>query len=377
MVRTNLLRLAPPLTLGLLIAPVAVGLAWTALPAFGWLPAIGGNRLSLDGWHALFEAPGFATALRLTLTVGASTSLLALILAMGFSAWRAARPRARELDRFLAPLMASPHSAVALGLAFLIAPSGWLIRLLSPWATGWEQPPAGLVTTQDPWALSFVLGLLLKEVPYLVLMIIAASAQVPVERSMAAARALGQSGPVAWLKAVFPQIYTQIRLPIFAVLAFSLSAVDVGLILAPGNPPPLALLATRWFANYDLKLYFPAAAAASLQFAIALCAVALWYGGEKIVAALGRRWIERGATDRSARAALGGLSAGAGFFGLLGLASIAVMALWSVAGAWRFPDALPQDFRLQAWSAQLDRALETGGTTLAIGLVAVLLALLL
>src|SRR6185369_13434875 len=196
-----------------------------------------------------------------------------------------------RFDRFLAPLLASPHSAIALGFAFLIMPSGWLVRLLSPWATGWEQPPAGLVTIQDPLGFSFVAGLLLKEVPYLVLMIIGASAQVPLERTMATARALGQSAAVAWLKAIFPQIYPQIRLPIFAVLAFSLSAVDVGLILAPGNPPPLALLATRWFSNYDLALYFPAAAAALLQLFIAIIAVALWYGGERVVVLVGRAWI--------------------------------------------------------------------------------------
>lgn len=368
------LRLAPPLTLGLLLAPVALGLAWTLLPAFGYLPAIGGDRLGLQSWRALFAAPGFQSALRLTLVSGVLTTVLALLIAIGFCAWRATRPGRRALDRFLAPLMGSPHSAIALGLAFLILPSGWLVRLVSPWLTGFGQPPASLVTVQDPWGLSFVLGLLLKEVPYLVLMMMAASAQAPVERSLATARALGQRGTVAWLKAVFPQIYPQIRLPVFAVLAFSLSAVDVGLILAPGNPPPLSLLAARWFANYDLSLYFPAAAAASLQLAIALVAIGLWYGAEKLVAPLGRYWIERGAADRGAGWALGGLSAVAMAFGALGLLALLVMALWSVAGAWLFPDALPQRFTLDNWAAQLGRVGVTAGASLTVGLVAVLIA---
>ncbi len=375
--RLSLLRLAPALTLALLLAPVALGLAWTLLPAFGYLPAIGGERLGLQGWRALFAVPGFGTALRLTLVSGLLTSVLALAIATAFCAWRATRPGRRALDRFLAPLMGSPHSAVALGLAFLILPSGWLVRLVSPWLTGFDQPPASLVTVQDPWGLSFVLGLLLKEVPYLVLMIIAASAQVPVERSMAAARALGQRGAVAWLKTVFPQVYPQIRLPVFAVLAFSLSAVDVGLILAPGNPPPLALLAVRWFSNYDLALYFPAAAAASLQLAIALAAIALWYGAEKAIAPLGRYWIERGAADRGAGWALGGLSSVALAFGAMGLLALSVMALWSVAGAWLFRDALPQRFTMDNWSAQLDRVGATSGATLAVGLTAVAIAVVL
>src|SRR3546814_9205409 len=44
------------------------------------------------------------------------------------------------LRGLMAPLIAVPHAAVALGLAFLIAPSGWLVRLVSPWATGWQLP---------------------------------------------------------------------------------------------------------------------------------------------------------------------------------------------------------------------------------------------
>ena len=45
--------------------------------------------------------------------------------------------------------------AFAIGLAFLIAPSGWLLRLLSPWATGFEAPPPW-PTTQDPWGLGLI-----------------------------------------------------------------------------------------------------------------------------------------------------------------------------------------------------------------------------
>jgi putative thiamine transport system permease protein len=81
---------------------------------------------------------------------------------------------------------------------------------------------------------------------------------------------------------------------VFAVLAFSLSVVDMALILAPGNPPPLAVLATRWFSNYELSLYYPAAAAASLQLVLVVLGVFAWLAIERLTAILGRRWIERG-----------------------------------------------------------------------------------
>lgn len=369
------LRLAPAATLALLIGPIVVGLFGTTLPAFGWFPAIGGTRFSLEGWHTLITAPGFATALRLTVTGGLVTTVLALAIATGFCAVRAGMPGLRWLDRWLAPLLASPHSTMALGFAFLVMPSGWLVRLVLPWTPGALPPVNDLVTLRDPFGLAYVVGLLLKEVPYIALMIITASAQVPVERTLATARSLGQSGSIAWLKAVFPQVYPQIRLPVFAVLAFSLSSVDVGLILAPSNPPPLAVLATRWFSGYDLELYYPAAAAALLQLVVTLIAIAGWRMAEIAVAALGRYWAERGAHDRSVDLALGGLSALAILLGTLGLLAIAIMAIWSVAGSWWFPDALPQRIVLTNWTAQTERIATTAGTTLAIGFLAVGIAL--
>jgi hypothetical protein len=60
-----------------------------------------------------------------------------------------ARPRLAA--RLLAPFLAAPHAAIAIGLAFVIAPSGWIARALSPWATGWETPP-DLATVHDPGA---------------------------------------------------------------------------------------------------------------------------------------------------------------------------------------------------------------------------------
>jgi hypothetical protein len=66
-------------------------------------------------------------------------------------------------------MLAVPHAAFAIGLAFLIAPSGWLLRLLSPWATGFEAPPPW-PTTQDPWGLGLIAVLVAKEVPFLLWM---------------------------------------------------------------------------------------------------------------------------------------------------------------------------------------------------------------
>src|SRR3546814_19999772 len=72
-------------------------------------------------------------------------------------------------------------------------------------------------------------------------MTLAALGQVRADERLAVARSLGYGPVTAWLKAVLPAVYRQIRLPVYAVLAYGLSVVDMALILAPLTPPPLAV----------------------------------------------------------------------------------------------------------------------------------------
>jgi len=372
-----LLRLAPAATLAVLAGPVVLGLAFTVLPAFGFLPALGGTTFSLDPWRGLLAAPGLSTALTLTVGTGLATTLLALALAAGLCAAVAHRPGMARLQRLMVPLLASPPSGLALGFAFLVMPSGWLVRLVSPWATGWAVPPAGLVTVGDPLGISLVAALLIKEVPFLTLMLFAASATVPVERLMAAARALGRDAATAWVSVVFPQLYRQVRLPVFAVLAFSMSVVDVAIIVGPTNPPPLAVLATRWFLGYDLAYFHTAAAAATLQLVLVALAILLWLALERPVAALGRRWLARGSRSRAAGGAAGVAGAVAALLILLGLLSLLAMLVWSLAGSWRFPAALPDSWQLWLWRGEAGDAAALASTSAGIGLAAVAVALVL
>ena len=47
-----------------------------------------------------------------------------------------------RLLRRLGPILALPHAAFAIGLVLLLAPSGWLLRLVPPWLSGLSAPPA-------------------------------------------------------------------------------------------------------------------------------------------------------------------------------------------------------------------------------------------
>ncbi|HET6518367.1 MAG TPA: hypothetical protein VFG47_00910, partial [Geminicoccaceae bacterium] len=148
-----MLRLVPGLTLLLFLGPVVAGLVGTLLPAFGYLPALGGRAPTLDPWRGLLGAPGLGAAVRLSLTGGVLATALALgLTVLVFAAGQGTRGFALA-KRGMTPLLAVPHAALAAGLAFLLAPSGWLARLTSPALTGWAVPP-DVATVQDPYGLA-------------------------------------------------------------------------------------------------------------------------------------------------------------------------------------------------------------------------------
>ncbi|MFQ5774007.1 MAG: ABC transporter permease [Kiloniellaceae bacterium] len=372
--RPGLLRHVPALTLALFLVPIAAGLIGTWLPAFGYLPALGGEAFGLAPWRALLGHPSLPGAVRLSLTSGLLATALSFALVVGFvAACHGTRMFAR-LRRLLAPVLGVPHVALAIGFAFLIAPSGWIARLVSPWPSGWSTPP-DVAVIQDPYALALTFALVVKEVPYLLLMTLAALDQSQASERLAVARSLGYGPVVGWLKTVLPAVYPQIRLPVYAVLAFSLSVVDMALVLAPLTPPPLAVLVFRWFNDPDLAMRFPAAAGAALQFVLVVGAIGLWHGLERLAARLGRRWVAGGSRGGDGRLAR---TAAAGAMGLLyaaATASVAALAAWSLTARWRYPDALPSAWTLDNWARQVGGLQWAATTTLVVGIAAAAVAL--
>ncbi|WP_046867311.1 ABC transporter permease [Microvirga massiliensis] len=368
-----MLRLAPGVTLALFLTPLLTGLAGTVLPAFGYFPPLGHHDVSLQPWRDLFGTPGVMHSIALTILVGLGATMVSLACAIGLVALMVRKPVWVRLEAAISPLLATPHVAIAIGFAFLIAPSGWIARLISPELTGWTRPP-DLLLLRDPYGLSFLAGLALKEIPYLVLMIVASSRQVPVAALISTGRSLGYSFAASWILLVLPLLYRQIRLPVYAVLAFTLSVVEVGLILAPSQPPPLPVLATRWFLDQSLDRYLPACAAAVLQLVIVVLSIIAWRAGEAAAGRLVRRRCETGHRRSSAAAFLLAASSIGTLSIIVSLWSLAVLGVWSVARTWTFPEDLPESWTLAIWTGRADM-LALAGRTAFIALCATLIAM--
>lgn len=366
-------RAGPPLAVLLLAAPVSAGLLGAALPAFGWLPALGGDRFSLGAFVQLSAMPGLAHSAMLSLAAGLITAGLSLGVVFLFAAGWAGTPMFAKIRHLVSPLLAVPHAAAAFGLAFLIAPSGLLMRAISPWLTGFSAPPDWLIVS-DGLGLSMMAGLIVKEVPFLFLVMLAAMPHMPMNESRMLAASLGYGRIAGFLHCVWPPLYRQIRLPVFAVIAFASSVVDVAAILGPTTPPVLAVRLVEWMNDPDLSMRFMASAGALLQLGVTLLALVLWIGAEKISAIAARALCGSGrrlTRDRALRLA-GAI--GMALTGLAVFAGLGVLAIWSVAGLWQFPDLLPAFFTLDGWRTVLPRLAGPMVTTLASGAAAATIA---
>jgi putative thiamine transport system permease protein len=366
-----MLRPLPLLTALVLSGPVLLGLVGTVLPALGLGPLGTG---AAEPWREATGWPGLPRAMALSLSTGLLSTLGALTVAtLVLAGWHGTRAFA-WLERLLSPLLAVPHAAAALGLAFLIAPSGWVARLPAL-ALGWDVPP-DLLILQDPLGLALTAGLIAKELPFLLLMMLAALPQSDPARRLAVARGLGRGRVAGWLGAVFPGVYAQVRLPVLVVLVYGMTNVDVATILGPNTPPTLSVQVTRWMVDPDLARRATAAAAALIQLGLVLAALGLWRAGERALAAAGRAWIWRGAplperVARGAGLALGVASAAAVLLG------IAALALWSVAAGWRFPDLAPDALTLRSWGRFGPEMAAVAADTLLLAAAATALSLLL
>jgi len=363
------------LTLGLLLLPITFGLFGTLLPAFGFFPALGGHALSLDPFRNLLATPGLPTAVVLSVATGLGATVISLGVTLIFVASYAGTPTLSRLQHLLSPLLAVPHAAAAFGFAFLIAPSGFLIRLVAP-LLGIDRPPDVLIP-HDPMGLTMIAGLVIKETPFLFLVTLAALPQVdlPAARRLAASFGYGRIAGFVYL--LWPALYRQMRFAVYAVIAYSSSVVDVALILGPNLPGTLATRLVQWMNDADLSARFLASAGAVLQLAVTLGVLLAWFGLERLFAILlrvsretGRRFV-RDRFPRLASILVVGLIGAAVFAGL------AVLAMWSLAGLWQFPDLLPQSFTLRSWMNALPRVADPLVTTLVTGFASTLLAVLL
>ncbi|MDN3384111.1 ABC transporter permease subunit [Pseudoalteromonas sp. APC 3358] len=377
---TRIVKFSPRFLLALLILPVLGGLISVLLPAFGYAPVLEQTTFSLQGFNALWQTPGLTQMVTLSVATGLISTLLAFIITLMILAAFFNSPWLNRIQRLLSPILVIPHAAAAIAVGFLIAPSGMISRLASPWLSGWDLAPNGIFP-HDSFGISIILGLTLKELPFLLLMALGVLAQPELGKKLRqqhkVALNLGYCPMTAFFKVILPSLYPLLRLPLLAVLAYASASVEMPLILGPNTPPTLAVAIMHWFNDVDLNLRIKASAGALLQLVVTGGLLALWLGGEKAVKVLFSDSLTNGVREyggfywQKITVVLTTLVISFILLSLIGL------VMWSVAGFWRFPDAMPEQFTLLHFKSALMQMGSPLFNTLAIGLVTTLFAIIL
>lgn len=364
----------PVISLLLLVLPLSLGLLATLLPAFGYFPLAGKHEISLAPWRQLFSYEALWRSLALTVFTGWTAALLSLVSALWLLMHCYKTRYWRWLEKSLAPFLAIPHAAMAIALLFLLAPSGWFIRWVSPWLSGFNYPPLWQ-TTQDPWGLSLILALWFKELPFLLFVLLAACSQLAIKRSLMVGQSFGYSQQQVWQQILFPQLLRRIRLAFLCVLAFSLTVVDVAQIIGPSRPTTLALLVWQWFSDSYLENRLLGAAGALLLLGLVGVSLALALGLEKIYL---RTNLARAMSGRRKQGRRSWLALWLLVVLMLCLVlSMVLLLIWSLAWRWRFPEALPSEWSLRYWQQASSYILEPLINSLSIAMASAALSLLL
>lgn len=200
-----------------------------------------GDAPSLDAWRRVLSDPRFAESVVFTLALAAVSTVISAALALPV----AAVLRERRLVQTLVTLpVLVPHLLVAVVVVLWLGPGGLADRLVD--ATGLFG--AGLPPlVRDPLGLGIVLTYVLKEVPFLALLLLAVWDE-QVQQRVEVAATLGV-GPMRCLRTVvWPAVRAPLVLGSTVVTAFVVGSLQVPAVVGPNRPvvvPVYALDAAR------------------------------------------------------------------------------------------------------------------------------------
>ena len=219
------LLLAPAcLTVAALFGGALAGIVRTSLQPLG-------GEASLEAWRSLLADPAFADALLFTLRITVVSTALAAAAALALALLL--RDRGSGVRAVLALPVPVPHLLVAALAVLWLAPRGLADRILGGVPLQLVRYPAGL---------GIVLVYVVKEAPFLVLLVLAASG--PGLRAREEAAAVLGVRPWQRLRwVIWPAVRGPLVVGSIIVAAYVAGAFEVPLAIGPNDPPTLATFA--------------------------------------------------------------------------------------------------------------------------------------
>lgn len=349
---------------------IAVKLLLIALPV--------GSGLLLLLWSSLSQDTGVNVAatqfllsehasLISTLLVAVVAPLVACYLAL----WMApGLIKSAKWQQVLSPLLSVPHVAFAVGLMLLLSPSGWLIRLVESISGLFPAPPHGWPLPEKS-VITVIVILVLKELPFLLLMISAQLKQLPSKQWLIQAQSYGYSERQTWWRVLVPELLKRISLPMVAVIIYSLSVVDIPLLVGSNTQALLAQRVFEWSFQFSEASQAQALTGAWILMVLSLGLILLnkWHAPiyKKLISI--KRVKSRKVslnTDKVSRYAWALLAT-------VSLGIVCVLLLQSLASNWFYPALWPDSLTFTRWQAEWEYLTEPTLNSVVLALVSALL----
>lgn len=350
--------------------PLIPGLLGLLFSAIGYSANLEQFEFSLYGFVELYQWPGIIESIAITLLVTISSTLLTMIISFSVmqSCWH--RPAWHKIEKLLAPIMALPHVAFAVGFAFLFSNSGFIARVFD-WI-GTSNVITNLDIVNNQFGIGLIFALTIKEIPFILFMSIPLLKQLNINETLRLAQSLGYTQAQIWQKIIFPQWLPKIRFSLLAIMAYSLSVVDISLVIGPTNPPTLPVLLWAWVTDADLQRLPMASAAAALLTFICLGIVIMMRIIEWVIIEKSKSW------QFSGRFALPTCGFSAIFLTyLVSLSTLVVLIVWSFAKRWSYPHIIPTKWSTAFWHQEWQYLLEVSITSSIIAITSATITLLL
>ena len=312
--------------------------------------------LDAAGWAALFRHPQLWGGLALSMLTATAATLISMFLGLLIGAAFFENGFAAKAAQSVAAMLAVPHLAFAIGLGFLVMPSGFLARLLAP-HMGWASPPAW-ITVHDPYGLALIVALACKETGFLLFNLLAILSRTDVALALrgqrAAARALGHGTLSIWLRLFIPQLWPSLKWPVAIVFIYAATVVDLALVLGPTQPPVLALVVWSDINSANVADNARGGAGAALMALSAAGLLALFELAQRLMQPKTHAWSTRGPSMRHFPIWLG-LAKWRGLQ-VIFLAVVASLLLLSLAPLWPFPALMPEQWDAAAWATAFNHS---------------------
>jgi putative spermidine/putrescine transport system permease protein len=243
------LSLAPALTF--ILVMLGASLLYAIAESLGFINVIGQREISLAAYRATLAPDSeFWVALAFSLWVSIASTALSSVFALMAAVWLAGQKN--QSDTLAVNWhFAFPHLAWAAALLLFFSQSGLFAR----WAAslGWIDLPADFpVLVRDRYGFGIILHYMVKEVPFLALLVLGVLRAQPIGYDVVAQN-LGASRWQRLRYITIPQVLPALLAGALLVFGFIFSSYEVPALLGIGYPRALPVLALRFFLNPDLR----------------------------------------------------------------------------------------------------------------------------